>query len=159
MRRSNKNVFSVHSNDRTWTIIFEVIFFRDRLFQSLIIFRDKQIQKNWTNEWLQSVYAVLSNEWIDNEIDFVWLKKIFHFQTVDLKNRRFFLINNHESHVFVKFIEACCAIDIVFLCFSFHTIHYFQSLNVDCFEFFAKIYKKQLNDKNHMKIVQICKGV
>ena len=90
VRRSNKNVFSMHSNDRTWTIILKIIFFRDRLFQPLIIFRDKQIQKNWIDEWFQSIYAVSSNEWIDNEIEFVWLKKNFHFQTVDLKNRKFF---------------------------------------------------------------------
>ena len=140
VRRSNKNAFSMHSNDRTWIIILKIIFFRDWLFQSLIIFQNKQIQKNWIDEWFQSVYAVSLNEWIDNEIEFAWLKKIFHFQIIDLKNQRFFLIDDHELHVFVQFIEYCCAINIIFLCFSFHTIHYFQSLNVDCFESLVKAY-------------------
>ena len=67
------------------------------------------------------------------------------------------MIDDHESHVFVKFIEYVCAIDIVFLCFSFYTIHYFQSLDVSCFESLIKAYKKQLNEKNKMKIVQMTK--
>ena len=138
-------------------LFWKLFFFRDWLFQPLIIFRNKQIQKNWIDEWSQSIYAVSSNKWTNNKIEFVWLKKIFYFQIVDLKNRRFFLIDNHKSHVFVRFIEYCCAIDIIFLCFSFHTIHYFQSLNVDCFESLVKTYKKQLNDKNQLKIVQITK--
>ena len=55
----------------------------------------------------------------------------------------------------MQFIEYCYAIDIIFL--SFYIIYYFQSLNVNCFELFVKIYKKQLNNKHQLKIVQITK--
>ena len=157
IRRSNRNIFLIHSNDRTWTIIFEFIFFRDQLFQSLIIFRGKKIQKNWTKKWSHSAYAVSSNDWTNNDVELNWLKKIFHSKTINLKNWKFLLIDNHESHVFVKFIEYVYAIDIVFLCFSFHTIYYFQSLDVNCFELLIKAYKRQLNEKNKIKIVQITK--
>ncbi len=47
--------------------------------------------------------------------------------------------------------------NIVFLCFFSHIIHYLQSLNVECFESLNKIYKKQLVEKNKIEMIQINK--
>lgn len=48
--RTDSNVFSVHSGDRTWATTLEFISSRGQLFQPLVIFRGKRIQKNWTEE-------------------------------------------------------------------------------------------------------------
>lgn len=141
VRRKNRNIFSIHLSDWTWTIILE-FFFCDQLFQLLIIFRNIRIQKNWRKKWLHSSYAVLNNDWTNNEIELTWLKEVFHLKIVNLKNKKFLLIDDYKSHESVKFIEYCWAIDIVFLCFSFYTTYYLQLLNVDCFESLIKAYKK-----------------
>ena len=48
-------------------------------------------------------------------------------------------------------------VDIVSLCFSSHTTHFLQSLDVECFESLSKIYKKQLKIKNEMSEIYINK--
>ncbi len=47
--------------------------------------------------------------------------------------------------------------NIVFLCLSSHIIHYLQFLDVDCFDSLNKAYKKQLDKKNKIEIMQINK--
>jgi hypothetical protein len=47
--------------------------------------------------------------------------------------------------------------NIVSLCFSSHTTHYLQSLDVDCFDSLDKAYRKQLDKRNKIEIMQINK--
>jgi hypothetical protein len=47
--------------------------------------------------------------------------------------------------------------NIVSLCFSFHIIHYLQFFDVDCFDSLNKAYRKQLDKKNKIEIMQINK--
>ncbi len=157
VRRSEKNVFSIHFDDRKWISIVEFVSTRDQLFQSLIIFVDKIVQKAWTNVWSKFVYAVSHYDWIDNEIDLIWLIDVFHSQTIHLKDRRLLLLDEHVSHVSVKFIEFCWLMNIVSLCSSSHIIQYLQSLDVDCFDSLDKAYRKQLDKKNKIEIMQINK--
>jgi hypothetical protein len=147
VRRSNKNVFSVNSEDRKWVTIVELMSIRDRIFRSLMIFFEKIIQRTWINTWSYSMYEIFINKWIDNELDLSWLKKLFHLETAHLSDRRLLIIDDHQSHVFVEFVKFCWQTHIVSLCLSFHTTHYFQSLNVDCFVSLNKIYKKKLKKK------------
>ena len=147
LRQNQKIFFSMHSRNRIWITTFEFIFSRGRVFCPLIIFREKKIQKTWTDQWLFSVYEISQNEWTDNDVGLTWFKNIFHSEIINLKKRKFFIINDHISHVFVAFIEFCWAVDIVPLWFFFHTIYYFQSLNFECFELLTKTYKNQLKKK------------
>jgi hypothetical protein len=97
------------------------------------------------------------NDWIDNEIDLIWLTDVFHLQTMNLKNRRrFLLLDEYASHVSMKFIEFCWLMNIVFLCFSFYITHYLQSFDVDCFDLLNKAYRKQLKKKNKIEVMHIC---
>jgi hypothetical protein len=157
VRRSEKNVFSIHSDDRNWINIVEFVSSRDQLFQSLIIFAEKIVQKAWTNAWSKSTYAISHNDWIDNEIDLIWLTNVFHFQTINLRNRRFLIVDEHVFHVSMKFIDFCWLMNIVFLCLSFHIIHYLQSFDVDCFDSLNKVYRKQLDQRNEIEIMHIIK--
>ena len=72
--------------------------------------------------------------------------KIFYFEIKNLKNRRLLMINDHIFHVSIEFIEFCWSMNILFLYFFSHITYYFQSLNIDCFVFLNRIYKKQLNE-------------
>ena len=155
--RNNKNVFSMHSNDRIWITTFEFVFFRDQFFRSLIIFRRKKIQKNWIEKWSHFVYVIFDNGWIDNDVELIWLKNIFHSETKHFENCRLLIIDEHKSHVSTKFIEFCWAINIVFFDLSSHTIHYLQSFDVSCFSPLITTYQRQLTTKNRTNVVQIIK--
>lgn len=157
IRRSNRNPFSVHSGDRSWATTLEFVSSRGRIFQPLVIFRGKKIQKAWTEEWPQATYAVSENGWTDNEAGLGWLKKIFHPETLRLGGRRLLLIDGHASHVSVEFIEYCWAVQIVPLCLPPHTTHYLQPLDVGCFGPLTKAYKRQLDERNRTGVVQINK--
>ncbi len=157
VRRSNKNVFSVHFENRKWVTIVELMSTRNRIFRSLIIFSEKIIQRAWINTWSYSMYEIFINEWIDNELDLSWLKKLFHFETIHLSDRRLLIIDDHQSHVFVEFVKFCWQTKIVSLCLSSHTTHYLQSLDVDCFVSLNKIYRKKLKERNKTNVMHIIK--
>jgi hypothetical protein len=157
VRRNNKNVFFVHSEDRKWVTTIELVSTRDRVFKSLMIFSKKIIQKTWTNTWSYSMYEIFTNEWIDNELALSWLKKLFHFETTHINDRRLLIINDHQSHVFVEFVKFCWKMKIVSLCLSSHIIHYFQSFDVDCFISLNKTYRKKLKERNKTNVMHIIK--
>jgi hypothetical protein len=157
VRRKNKNVFSVHFENRKWVTIVELMSTRNRIFRLLIIFSEKIIQRTWINTWLYFMYEIFINEWINNEFDLSWLRKLFHFKTTHLNNRRLLIINDHQSHVFVEFVKFCWQTKIVSLCLLFHTTYYLQSLNVDCFVSLNKIYKQKLKGKNKTDVMHIIK--
>jgi hypothetical protein len=47
--------------------------------------------------------------------------------------------------------------NIVSLCLSFHTTHYLQFLDVDCFDSLDKAYRKQLDKRNKIEVMHIIK--
>jgi hypothetical protein len=47
--------------------------------------------------------------------------------------------------------------NIVLLCLSSHITHYLQSLDVDCFDSLDKAYRKQLEKRNKIEMMQINK--
>jgi hypothetical protein len=106
--RSAKNVFFVHCENRKWFIIIDAIS-NDQSLDSMIIFEEKQIQKAWIDEYSEVVYEVSRNDWIDNDHEFAWLKQCFDVQINHLKDesKRLLMMNGHESHVSVEFIEYC----------------------------------------------------
>ncbi len=156
-RQSSKNVFFVHFENRKWVTTVELMSTRSRIFRSLVIFLEKIIQIAWTNTWSYSMYEIFTNDWIDNELDLTWLKKLFHLETKHLDDRRLLIINDHASHVFVEFVEFCWKMNIVSLCLSSHITHYLQSLDVDCFASLNRAYRKKLNEKNKTNVVHIIK--
>jgi hypothetical protein len=151
VRRNMKNVFFVHSENRKWMTTIKLMSTRDRVFRSLMIFSKKIIQKAWTNTWSYSMYEVFINEWIDNELVLSWLKKLFHLETAHIDDRRLLIINNYQFHVFVEFVKFYWKMKIVSLCLSFHTTHYLQSFDVDCFASLNKTYKKKVEKKKQNK--------
>jgi hypothetical protein len=130
---------------------------RDRVFKSLVIFSEKIIQKAWTNTWSYFMYEIFINEWIDNELVLSWLKKLFHFETTHIDNRHWLIINDHQFHVFVKFVKFCWKMKIVSLCLSSHITHYLQSFDVDCFASLNKTYRKKLKERNKTNVMHIIK--
>ena len=155
--RNDRNVFSVHSENRKWIIIIEYVLFRSQIFFSTVIFADKKIQDKWIKTWTDSIYFVFENDWFNADIALHWLKNVFHSEIKNLKKRRLFIIDDHTFYVSIEFIEFCWSMKIVSLCFFSHITHYFQSLNVNCFAFLNRFYKQQFDEKNKTNVVHIIK--
>ena len=108
-------------------------------------------------EWAYPTCAVSQNGWTDNDAGLAWLKEVFHPEMVNLGGRQLLLIDGHESHFSVEFIEYFWAVDTVPLCLPPHNTHYLQPLDVDCFGPLTKAYKIRLQEKNKTGVVQINK--
>ena len=54
----------------------------------------------------EAVFGVSNNGWTDNEHGLTWVRDYFDEQTRGM-GRRLLLIDGHNSHVSVDFIEYC----------------------------------------------------
>ena len=59
---------------------------------------------------------------------------------------RILIVNEHASHISTKAIEFCVQKRIILLCFSAHTTHILQSLDVGVFAPLSTIYKNSLHE-------------
>lgn len=157
IRRKDKHAFAVHSGDRRLVTVIEFVSSRGKRFQPMIIFQGAKIQKAWVNAWPEPVYAHSERGWTDNDHGVSWLEKVFDPQTKHLGGRRLLFVDGHQSHVSAKFIQSCWSRDIVPLCLPPHTTHCLQPLDVGCFGPLDKAYKKGLEERNSMGVVEIDK--
>lgn len=157
IRRKNKHAFTVHSGDRRSVTTIELVSSRGRYFRPMIIFQGAKIQKAWTNIWSEPVYAVSQNGWTDVDHEVSWLEKVSDPQTANIGGRRFLFVDGHNSHVSAEFISSCWPKKIVPLCLPSHTTHHLQPLNVECFGPLNKTYKKALENRISVGMVQIDK--
>jgi len=67
------------------------------------------------------------------------------------------LLDGHESHVSISFIEYCQSHNIIALCLSSHVTHLLQLLNVEIFEPLSKAYKKHIYTHSHFEAVTVIK--
>jgi hypothetical protein len=64
-----------------------------------------------------------------------WLTEHFNPQTTPLDStaKRLLIVDGHESHCTINFIEFCDLYNIILLILPPHTTHYLQPLDVTCF--------------------------
>ena len=136
-----------------WKLFFFVIDYFNR-WSFFEISRFKKTES--TNDFNQFMQFHQMNESTTKSDSLDW-KNFFIFKLLIWKIENFFwsIIMNRTSSC--NLLNIFARLTSFFLCFSFHTTHYLQSLNVDCFESLVKAYKKQLNDRNQLRIVQITK--
>ena len=62
------------------------------------------------------------------------------------QRRRLLIVDEHSSHVNMKFINKCDELKILLLILSSHTTHRLQPLNVSLFSPLASYYTNDLNE-------------
>jgi SAM-dependent methyltransferase len=90
--------------------------------------------------------AVSKKDWTDNELGLNWLIEYFHPLTAlsNSNTKCLLIIDGHESHYTIDFINFCDLNDIILLILPPHTTHYLQLLDVACFSPLACAYSAEI---------------
>ncbi|KAJ0128525.1 Uncharacterized protein HZ326_28379 [Fusarium oxysporum f. sp. albedinis] len=80
-----RKTFLKGSQSRTWTSFIEAVTADGRLLKPGIIFKDKELQKQWFIDEFNNIadwyYITSDNGWTDNHIAVEWLKEVYLPQT------------------------------------------------------------------------------
>ena len=151
--KHNRLLFTFDDN-REWIFFIKCVNILSEVLKMWIIFKEKQMQKSWIKILNDDHIIISENEWINNEIEFIWLKQCFESKTrrKQKEQYRLFIIDDHQSHLINKIIEFIENHKIIILCLSFHFINLLQPLNVNIFDSLAQIYKNELEALSRMSI-------
>ena len=158
--RGNTAPFNVHPGNRDWVTLIECISSRGSILPAYIIFQGAQIQQAWyaaiTDE--KTTIRVSPNGWTDREIALHWLKEVFHPQTSRTQGvYRLLIVDGHDSHITMEFMEFCDQNKIVPLCLPPHSTHLLQPLDVGVFGPLSKAYKQLVSSRSRYGAVNVSK--
>ncbi|KAM5528475.1 transposase [Fusarium oxysporum f. sp. phaseoli] len=145
-----RKAFLKGSQSRTWTSFIEAVTADGRLLKPGIIFKDKELQKQWfideSNKIADWYYITSDNGWTDNHIAVEWLKEVYLPQTqpADESDARLIILDGHGSHVSDECM-ATCFLNNVYCCYlPAHCSHGLQPLDNGVFNASKAAYRKEL---------------
>ena len=87
-----------------------------------------------------------------------WLTKIFESHTTSKGRPRVLIVDGHDSHVTIEFIQFCIESSIRLYCLPPHTTHLLQPLDVGLFGPLQHAYSKAVDDTMRTGVSGIFKG-
>jgi hypothetical protein len=126
----------------------------ERMAPSLIYSsKSGDLQDTWLNGFNEedvskSAYFTASQKgWTNNNLGVAWLHR-FQQETGPKasKQRRLLIIDGHDSHVDLEFIELAISFDIYIAVFPPHSTHRLQPLDVSVFSPLASAYSRNLDN-------------
>jgi len=105
----------------------------------MIIIQEKQVMTSWFSSELDpDIYIIVfEKDFINDKIVIEFLKHyIKHSDARSNSEWKLFLINNHESHKILKFIQLANENHILSYFLLTYLTHYMQSLDVSCFQLY-----------------------
>ncbi|KAF2178998.1 DDE-domain-containing protein, partial [Zopfia rhizophila CBS 207.26] len=133
--------------DREWVSTIEAIGMNGYSPPAFVIFAGKQIQHSWIDPSIdrRTVLQVQQSGWTDRSIALHWLQHFDEYtrpHTVGIY--RLLILDGHDSHVSLNFVQACEEAKIVPLYLPPHCTHILQPLDVGVFSPLGKAYKKEV---------------
>ncbi len=164
-----KKTHMIQCDNWEWVSLIECISMNERVLKSWIIFKEKVQQKIWYEVLKEDHIAVRKNDWINNELNLVWIQKCFDSETKICQKDEYWmlLIDDYTSHIITQMIDYCISQKIILLCLSTHTTHLLQSLDVEVFASLTTAYKTHvqrvtwleisysINKTNFLKLYQL----
>jgi DDE superfamily endonuclease len=147
--QSQAQAFIAEPGNREWVSLIECISGSGFQLPPYIIFEGKQVQRAWITSRLnrETVIRVSDSGWTNSDIALNWLSHFDSYTKPRLQGiYRLLILDGHESHVSLQFVEYCEAHKIVPLCLPPHSTHILQPLDVSIFGPLARAYKKRLYD-------------
>jgi hypothetical protein len=137
---------------KEWVSVIETICADGTSTQSLIIVAGKYGKEQWFEEEDPPAIIMSDKGWTSNEIGLIWLKQHFEPRTRDPDypddEDRLLIVDGHDSHCSIEFIEFCDAHRIHLLILPPHTTHKLQPLDKGIFGPLGKAYSQQLEHHN-----------
>ncbi|KAF6527905.1 hypothetical protein HZS61_008207 [Fusarium oxysporum f. sp. conglutinans] len=136
---------------RNWTSFIEAITADGRALTPGIIFKGKELQKQWffLEEFRKIAdwnYITSPNGWTDNHIAVEWLERVYLPQTqpADESDARLIILDGHGSHATDEWIVTCF-LNNVYCCYlPAHCSHGLQPLDNGVFNASKAAYQKEL---------------
>jgi pyruvate/2-oxoglutarate dehydrogenase complex dihydrolipoamide acyltransferase (E2) component len=152
---TEKELFLRQDGNREWVSVIETISAAGESLSSYIIFKAVYQQSSWYTKLdsQTSKIATSPKGWTDNHLGLLWLREHFEVETAkrQLGEYRLLLLDGHESHCTLEFIEFCSEKKIILLVLPPHTTHLLQPLDVAIFQPLAKYYSNEVVDHSHEK--------
>ncbi len=149
-----KKTHMIQCDNREWVSLIECISMNEKVLKSWIIFKAKVHQKIWYEVLKEDNIAVSENDWIDNELNLVWIRQCFDSKTKICQKDEYWmlLIDDHASHIATQMIDYCVSQKIILLCLSTHITHLLQSLDVGVFASLTTAYKTHVQRITRLKV-------
>ncbi len=152
---SEKEAFLRQDGNREWVSVIETISASGESLPSYIIFKAAYQQSTWFEKLNNSSakIATSSKGWTDNQLALLWLKQHFEIETAKRQQGeyRLLILDGHESHCTLEFIEYCVEKKIILLVLPPHTIHLLQPLDVAIFQPLSKHYSVEIETHSREK--------
>jgi hypothetical protein len=137
---------------RSWVSVIETICADGTSLDSMVIVAGKYANEEWFEEERPPAVVMSDKGRTSNEIRLIWLKEHFEPQTRDPdhpdKEHRLLIIDNHDSHCSIEFIEFCCDHRIHLLILPPYTTHKLQPLDKGIFGPLERAYSEKLEYHN-----------
>ena len=104
-------------------------------------------------------FVYTSSGWTNQVLGLEWIK---HFDVHTVKQAkggyRLLIVDDHNSHINIEFIEFCLASNIIAYCLPSHSTHLLQPLDVGLFSPLQKYYGKQVDQITRFGNISVTKG-
>ncbi|PPQ94161.1 hypothetical protein CVT25_004429, partial [Psilocybe cyanescens] len=98
-----------------------------------VIFKGNAYNVRWgDNNPLNASPGYQKKGWTDDEIGIEWIKQFDQLTRTKAKNEhRLLIVDGHNSHYTVPFLQYACENQIVVICYPAHGTHIYQGLDVE----------------------------
>jgi len=152
---TQRDAFLRQDGNREWVSVIETISASGETLSSYIIFKAVYQQSSWHQQLdsQSSKIATSSKGWTDNHLGLLWLREHFEVETAkrQIGEYRMLLLDGHESHCTLEFIDFCVQKKIILLVLPPHTTHLLQPLDVVIFSLLARYYSAEIEEHSREK--------
>jgi DDE superfamily endonuclease len=152
---SEKEAFLRQDGSREWVSIIKTISTISESLLSYLIFKAVYQQSSWYDRLDNQAAKIATSPkgWTDNHLGLLWLKNHFDVETSKRQRGeyRLLILDSHESHCTLEFIEYCVEKNIILLVLPPYTTYLLQPLDVAIFQPLAKHYSSELSQHSHEK--------
>ncbi|EDN07669.1 predicted protein [Histoplasma mississippiense (nom. inval.)] len=112
----------------------------------------RDMQDTWLEDFDdekdKAYFAASENGWSNDEYELIWLQQVFNPLTKAKAGRswRLLILNDHSSHINIKFISYADQNRILLTVLPPHSTHRLQPLDLVIFRPLAKAYSNELNE-------------
>ena len=129
--------FQAKPGRQEWVTVVECICADRSVVPPLVIFKAKNVSKQWIPASINGIWAVNCNSkgWTSNEHGLDWLKRCFDPKTHNKAagEYRLLICDGHDSHITAEFIAHCIDNKILLMILPPHSSHLTQPLDVGVF--------------------------
>jgi hypothetical protein len=150
--KEEKIAFISQDGGREWVSSIECISAEGTAIDTFLIVKGVHFREDYFDNANSGMTIATSEKgWTSKEIAMLWLQHHFEPRTRDPEDSqapRLLIVDGHESHCSIEFIEYCCDHSIFLLILPPHTTHILQPLDKGIFGPLSQAYTQILDRHN-----------